>query len=426
MEQIYKNLTGIDISEQKQIWDERAKGYYGEYLVFCDLFINVTGHAKFLMNLEIPTDFGKKTEIDLLMLHETGIYIFEIKNYKGKIYGHSKDRSWTQFFSTIPNKKFNNPIYQNDYHISAMKRIFPNAPLHSMIVFTNENCSLSVTNFHPNTIVCCLRDLNWYLKAYSSQKKKVYDIDKIDSMFRALLPYSPVSQKQVLHDGIPMPFYDYLDLIKINFDQKNEEVKADFERKKIQLKQTKRKSIIISIAVIIVCILISIFFCIGIKEESNKAVNIAQNQLEKMQQKFMHIDELNNGNVDFVNNLNEVSNVYLKPSKDISNTTVFTCRITGTGEEYGIRLTQNTKYIVMTKDGNVMEYDFFNNLNNYTPLYRIGKGHYSYKDIKSEFYNVKASDITYIKLINIAVWKSGDFLLNDLIDNLELELYSAE
>ena len=33
----YKQLTNVDIEEQKRIWDERGKGYYGEYLVLQEL-----------------------------------------------------------------------------------------------------------------------------------------------------------------------------------------------------------------------------------------------------------------------------------------------------------------------------------------------------------------------------------------------------
>ena len=33
-EEIYQQLTGVDLDMQRRIWDERGKGYYGEYLVF--------------------------------------------------------------------------------------------------------------------------------------------------------------------------------------------------------------------------------------------------------------------------------------------------------------------------------------------------------------------------------------------------------
>lgn len=56
----YSNLTGIDIDEQRRIWDERGKGYYGEYLVFCTLYKNIIGNCKLLMNLTIPTEASWK------------------------------------------------------------------------------------------------------------------------------------------------------------------------------------------------------------------------------------------------------------------------------------------------------------------------------------------------------------------------------
>ena len=101
--EIYSNLTGVDIEEQKRLWDERGKGYYGEYLVFKELFFNIEGVSKFLMNLYVPTDGEKTTELDLMMIHETGIYVFEIKHYKGIIYGKDMDRKWTQYFKTEDN-----------------------------------------------------------------------------------------------------------------------------------------------------------------------------------------------------------------------------------------------------------------------------------------------------------------------------------
>ena len=43
LEKIYKNLTEIDINEQKQLWDERGKGYYGEFCLFKYLYQNING-----------------------------------------------------------------------------------------------------------------------------------------------------------------------------------------------------------------------------------------------------------------------------------------------------------------------------------------------------------------------------------------------
>jgi len=54
-EEIYQQLTGVDLDMQRRIWDERGKGYYGEYLVFRELLFRVPGSSKILMNLQVPT-----------------------------------------------------------------------------------------------------------------------------------------------------------------------------------------------------------------------------------------------------------------------------------------------------------------------------------------------------------------------------------
>ena len=64
----------------------------------------------------MPRDDGETTEIDVLMLHTSGIYVFESKNYSGWIFGDEKSKTWTQ---TLPNgrgrraqkERFLNPIY---------------------------------------------------------------------------------------------------------------------------------------------------------------------------------------------------------------------------------------------------------------------------------------------------------------------------
>ena len=93
MKQAYKNLTGVDVERQKALRNERAKGYIGEVEVLSELLQYVEGKFKVLMNLNVPID-GKKTEIDLLMIHETGIYVFEVNNYKGIIYGDLDGKRW--------------------------------------------------------------------------------------------------------------------------------------------------------------------------------------------------------------------------------------------------------------------------------------------------------------------------------------------
>ena len=49
---VYEKATGVDIEKQYSIWDERGKGYYGEYLVFKEIYLDLPGEYKILLNVE--------------------------------------------------------------------------------------------------------------------------------------------------------------------------------------------------------------------------------------------------------------------------------------------------------------------------------------------------------------------------------------
>lgn len=120
-----------------------SKGNSGEYLTFLELE-KLEGDKRILTNLYLPGKDGKTTEIDLLMIHSTGIYVFESKNYSGWIFGDDKARYWTQSLNGGKKNKFFNPIWQNRGHISALSKVLGNGyedHLFSYIVFS-ERCEL--------------------------------------------------------------------------------------------------------------------------------------------------------------------------------------------------------------------------------------------------------------------------------------------
>lgn len=75
-------------------------GNYGEFLTFAKLE-KLQGRYKLLTNLYLPKQDGTTTEVDLVMIAETGLYVFESKNYSGWIFGDEKSKNWMQ---TLPNK----------------------------------------------------------------------------------------------------------------------------------------------------------------------------------------------------------------------------------------------------------------------------------------------------------------------------------
>ena len=118
----YSHATGHSIFEVVS-----NKGLLGEYLSSFSLN-SVSGTSKVLYNIYLPKRNGKPTGIDLVFIHETGIYVIESKNYSAWIYGNGDDQDWTQVFPNGKKYPFYNPIKQNETHIRALQHVLRNVP----------------------------------------------------------------------------------------------------------------------------------------------------------------------------------------------------------------------------------------------------------------------------------------------------------
>ena len=74
-----------------------------------------------LQNVFIPTHTGY-TEIDTVLLHVTGIYVFETKNISGEIEGDLDVERWNQELGPRVHHTLYNPIRQNTGHMGALLR----------------------------------------------------------------------------------------------------------------------------------------------------------------------------------------------------------------------------------------------------------------------------------------------------------------
>lgn len=442
MEEIYKQLTNVDIKEQQLIWDERGKGYFGEYLVFCELYQSISGNCKILMNLNIPSGQSKCTEIDLLLIHETGLYVFEIKHYKGTIYGKDDDNHWTQYFRTRSNSVFENPVKQNGYHINALIKLIPNIPIYSVIVFTNDDCELKVENKNPYITICKLHQMEYALYQHFSNATNNLSAKDIDDIFNKLSVYSPMV-KDVIINGEEKSFFTWIDPIISNFKTKKEELKKEFKAEKLELenkkqeltrdfeteksklnieKKTIKKQKIINIVIAVLTVIIGSFI-------SATSINIAKTnydtKIAEFAQKFKHIDEIDN---EYINELNSYINVFDVSLKPLTKDAVtFNASLSLATEFYGISIPQDAKYIVMTDDGQVFEYDYISNTQYYSSWSNtIGKFYSQKIDLSpAQFYGISnSSKITYIKLIGITLIQYDGYSNQTVKENLELELYS--
>jgi len=151
-------------------------GQWGEYVTEFAINKKIKGKYVVLKNIYIPHE-GKTTEIDLIMVHEKGIFVFESKNYSGTIYGEIDQLNWIQVLDNGSKNKFYNPIRQNQTHIKALAKYLdlPEEDFLSYVIFS-ERCTLKkVPPKTPQIIVLRRPEMLERLQLQIAYNKRKYD-----------------------------------------------------------------------------------------------------------------------------------------------------------------------------------------------------------------------------------------------------------
>lgn len=140
-----------------------------------------------IKNLYLPWSDGRTAQIDELIIAESGIYVIEMKNYKGWIFGNENNQYWTQVLYTryrgvSTKNRLYNPIRQNASHISCIRKNLRGykGPIHSLVVFGNGAEFKDVTVLSSDTYVL-----------YQSNLRRV--IQEIDSAYKGSISESEIS-----------------------------------------------------------------------------------------------------------------------------------------------------------------------------------------------------------------------------------------
>lgn len=181
------------------------KGRLGEFYIYKYLK-SLAGYKRYLFNLYIPKNNGETTELDVVLLHESGIYVFESKNYSGWIFGSETQQYWTQ---TLPSgkgksqkKRFFNPIIQNKVHLKWLQNFLADQtlPFYSYIVFS-ERCTLKdITLTSKKHHVVKRYDLLSAVRQNANSAGKILSSEKIDVLYKKLYPLTQADKAaKMLH-----------------------------------------------------------------------------------------------------------------------------------------------------------------------------------------------------------------------------------
>ena len=139
-------LKGEQPLVKTSLHGDMDKGELGEYLTEYALTHGLLpGRFRVYTNLLVPKPGvpGQTTEVDVLMLHERGILVFESKNYSGWIFGGADEPEWTASLNKHTKERFYNPVMQNRSHVRALAEYLGlcEEAFLSYIVFS-ERCEL--------------------------------------------------------------------------------------------------------------------------------------------------------------------------------------------------------------------------------------------------------------------------------------------
>lgn len=195
------------------------EGLWGEFSIYKTLEF-LKGPRKFLFNLYLPKWNGETTELDVVLLHESGIYVFESKNYGGWVFGSEGQRYWTQ---TLPagrrqsqKHRFYNPILQNSGHLDRLYQVlrpihFLNGPppYYSYIVFGNRCELMDVPRKSVNHYVVYLSELFFAVQENIVEAGVRLTAAEIETLYQQLEPYAHASDtvKQAHVENIRLKYY---------------------------------------------------------------------------------------------------------------------------------------------------------------------------------------------------------------------------
>lgn len=160
------------------------KGILGEKSIL--LLLNKTlDKSKYIILEDVTLEKNSDTtQIDLIVLSVYGIFVIEVKNYKGWIFGNKNQRQWTQIIYKEKHK-FQNPIHQNHKHIKFIEellKINDKKILKNLVVFVGDSqfkTELPKNVCRPKSLISYISTFNTPLISKFELNKYVRDIERL-------------------------------------------------------------------------------------------------------------------------------------------------------------------------------------------------------------------------------------------------------
>ena len=182
----------IDCSDN--LTDEERKGFVGEKEIYDQIKQVQEIGAKVIWNCWLRYPNNGLTQVDIVLVWKSGIYVIESKNWSGcRVYGSEDDDNWTLCWSNwkgeiVKTIKQNSPVKQNANHVDCIRKMtFNSVPIYSIIALS-DSCRLSkIPGKTKDTAVIKYSDLRETIAEYhTSGNRTCLSLDDVERVYKLL------------------------------------------------------------------------------------------------------------------------------------------------------------------------------------------------------------------------------------------------
>lgn len=148
----------------------------------------VEGIHKIVVDVVVPTGDSTR-KVDALFIHESGVYVMNIKRMDGWINGHEEDLQWTQLLHGNQQRQFENPIHDVKRNIYALHEHLPelNRDAYEAIVVFTDDCAfqkIELTSQHVD--VMKMKNLKAWTKTLAGQVLSEAEINTVYNVVQSM------------------------------------------------------------------------------------------------------------------------------------------------------------------------------------------------------------------------------------------------
>lgn len=150
------------------------------------------GAGRTVAALHIPQKDGEAL-IEFVLLHATGVYAFEIKDYGGALNGDADGEFWTLTLDSGRTEKLPNPLLQGKAHIRAIEEALGGKGAVPVFLYTvfGQRCKLqAVPEPEGNVTVAVRGNLKAPLQKAFAERPEALSEEQLDAAFKKLKAYS--------------------------------------------------------------------------------------------------------------------------------------------------------------------------------------------------------------------------------------------